>query len=38
MHMAQGRHPRGILIGDPVSKSDDSSVIDFEDDVYTRST
>jgi len=20
MHMTQGRHPRGVLIGDPVSK------------------
>jgi len=36
MHMAQGRHPRGDLIGDPVSKSDGSSIRDFEDDVYRK--
>jgi hypothetical protein len=32
MHLAQRRHPRGVLIGDPVSKSDGSSIKDFEDD------
>ena len=36
MHLAQGRHPRGVLIEDAVSKSDGSSIRDFEDDVYSK--
>ncbi len=34
MYMVQDRHPRGVLIGDPASKSNGSSIRDFEDDVY----
>jgi hypothetical protein len=31
--MTLRRHPRAVLIGDPVSKSDGCSIRDFEDDV-----
>jgi hypothetical protein len=38
MHMTHGRHRRVVLIGDPVSKSDGSSVRDGEDDVYSNTS
>jgi len=34
MQMNQDRHPRGVLIGEPVSKSNGSSIRDFEDGAY----
>jgi hypothetical protein len=36
MYMSQRRHPRGVLIGEPVTKSDGSSIRDFEDDLYSK--
>jgi hypothetical protein len=36
MHIDQGLRPRGVLIGDPVYKSDGSSIRDLDDDVYRK--
>ncbi|MFQ3265593.1 MAG: hypothetical protein ACI9U5_001470 [Colwellia sp.] len=36
MHIDQGLRPRGVLIGEPVYKSDVSSIRDLDDSVYRK--
>ena len=37
MHLAQDGHPRSVLIGNPGLNSNESSIRNFEDDVYKES-